>query len=97
MVSTAHHGSAQNVDHVAHQSSSSHHESVLANDESSTGCPNCLDCVVLCSMTGASVMAPTPLLMDTPINGSDVLIRSAIDFRSSPPPQALFRPPIFQI
>jgi hypothetical protein len=92
------HGDAQEmIGQPSHQHSGDHHQSTADANESSNGCPDCFDCMVLCSMAGASVLADPTLLVDALIAGSADLIPSATDFRSNPPPQSLFRPPISHI
>ena len=78
--------------HASHQQAGGDHEG--AGNEPANGCPDCFDCMVLCSMAGTNVLADPALLVDTLNNGSADLIPNAVDFRSNPPPQSLFRPPI---
>ena len=90
--SETHHESAAMADHASHQQAGGDHEG--AGNEPANGCPDCFDCMVLCSMAGTNALADPALLVDTLNNGSADLIPNAVDFRSNPPPQSLFRPPI---
>ena len=101
-VSTSHHESGKPSAHAAHAlSGASHqagnHESARADDVSPTDCPNCFECVVLCSMAGANVTVNAPVLTDPPGKRIETPISSVVDLNSDPPPQSLFRPPISRI
>ena len=94
MVSSTHVAPTVMADHASHQPAGNDHEGAADDNESRNGCPDCFDCMVLCSMAGASVLADPTLLVAALIEGSADLIPSATDFRSNPPPQSLYRPPI---
>jgi hypothetical protein len=101
-VSTSHHESAKPSGHAAHALSgasqhATRHEGARTDDMSPTHCPNCFDCVVLCSMAGANVTVNAPFLTDPLSKRIETPTSSVADLNSDPPPQSLFRPPISRI
>jgi len=88
--------STEAIELASHPSSSGPLESIRVTDASTAGPPDCLDCVVLCPIMGASAMVNPSLLIDLSTGSRDEFIPCAVILRQGLSPQSLYRPPISQ-
>jgi hypothetical protein len=82
---------SHHVQHAAHGSAA------IADQDagpSTTDCPCCDDCAMLCPAMGGTALAALTTAGEQPYDSHARLTPQTVNFRPQPPPQSLFRPPI---